>query len=387
MQQFNLSLNKEYIVDWIDSFDLIENVNNDSKALRIVDLYSGCGGMTLGSLTAAINNNINFEIELALDLDRDAYEVYKDNFDAYSKSLVNNDIKYLFDRRRKSSILDKKYNNVDILMAGPPCQGHSDLNNSTRRNDIRNSLYSYTTKAIEKFDPNFVIIENVSTVIHSIENVVENTKSFLKKKGYFSKEIKINFLCLGIPQTRARHILIASKSQDFLNKINTVNNHEDVPLYDFISEYESGEDQDRLEYKPTNISRTNLERIEYLFDNEKYDLPNELRPSCHKDKNHSYNSCYGRLKYNKPSQTITSGFGSMGQGRYVHPTRHRTLLPIEAARIQGFPKSFSFKKATNLTSLRKMIANAVPPQLTFMLVDFYIQANRSDKKKKRAVIE
>ena len=385
MQQYKLALDKDFVVDWIDNFNITKQTSKNNGTLRIVDLYSGCGGMTLGSLAAAKDNNLNFEIEVAIDFENEAIEVYKQNFEIYANSIINDDIKTLFDKRRKTSIVEKKNNKVDILMAGPPCQGHSDLNNSTRRNDIRNSLYTYTTKAIEKYKPNLVIIENVSTVIHSSENVVNNTIKFLEKKGYYTKQLKINFLALGLPQSRERHILIASYDQNILDTIKLHEQENEIGLYDFISDYERSEDKNNLVFRPTNISKENLERIKYLFENEIYDLPNELRPSCHRDKKHSYNSCYGRLRYDKPSQTITSGSGSMGQGRYVHPTRMRTLLAIEAARIQGFPKSFSFEKGETLTGLRKMIANAVPPQLTYKIAELYIKRTLQRKKGKRAV--
>jgi DNA (cytosine-5)-methyltransferase 1 len=78
---------------------------------------------------------------------------------------------------------------------------------------------------------------------------------------------------------------------------------------------------------------------------------------------------YGRIYWEKPAQTLTSGFGSMGQGRYIHPTRRRLLTPHEAARIQGFPDFFNFSAAATITSLREMIANAVPPQFTAVVVN------------------
>ncbi len=385
MQQYKLALDKEFVLDWMENFDITKQASLNSSKLRIVDLYSGCGGMTLGALAATQKNNMNFEIEVAIDFEKEAIEVYKQNFGIYANTIINDDIKTLFDKRRKKSIVDNKSNKIDILMAGPPCQGHSDLNNSTRRNDSRNSLYTYTTKAIKKYKPNLVIIENVSTVIHSTENVVNNTIKFLEKNGYYTKQVKVNFTNLGLPQSRERHILIASYEQNTLDAIKLLDQENEIALYDFISDYERAEDKKQLILKPTNISKENLRRINYLFENEIYDLPNKLRPSCHRDKKHSYNSCYGRLQYDKPSQTITSGFGSMGQGRFVHPTRKRTLLAIEAARIQGFPKSFSFNDGKTLTGLRKMIANAVPPQLTYKITDLYIKTVLQRKKEKRAV--
>ncbi|MDO8943143.1 MAG: DNA cytosine methyltransferase, partial [Desulfobacterales bacterium] len=105
----------------------------------------------------------------------------------------------------------------------------------------------------------------------------------------------------------------------------------------------------------------------YLLAKGEYDLPNHMRPKCHQGE-HSYKSMYGRLAWNQPAQTITSGFGSIGQGRYMHPDLLRALTPHEAARIQGFPDYFDFGKATTRSALATMIGNAVPPQLSRQLL-------------------
>ncbi len=83
----------------------------------------------------------------------------------------------------------------------------------------------------------------------------------------------------------------------------------------------------------------NRERMQWLLDHDEYDLPNHLRPKCH-HADHSYVSMYGRLRWNTPAQTITTGYGSTGQGRYVHPARPRTITPHEAARLQTLPDFF-----------------------------------------------
>ncbi|MEM9549344.1 MAG: DNA cytosine methyltransferase [Bacteroidota bacterium] len=384
MLQYELKLDSTFVKDWIENFQVKSNIFSKNKELNIVDIYSGCGGMTLGALAASVHNKTNFNIELAIDFNKESHNVYLQNFQEYSTRIINDDIKNLFDKRRKNYQPTINHSRVDILFAGPPCQGHSDLNNSTRRNDDRNQLYHYSIKAIETYSPEIVIIENVAGVIHSKEKVVQKTKCFLKKNDYYLKEMTINFQSLGIPQKRERHILIASKNESFINSIIESKRLTRVQLYDFIVEYEDQESTENLLLKPTKVSKDNRNRIDYLFKEELYDLPNHMRPSCHRDKEHSYKSCYGRLRYNEASQTITSGFGSMGQGRYVHPTKKRTILAIEAARIQGFPKSFSFENVQTMTSLRKMIANAVPPQLTYFIADKYLKL-KEKQKEQRAV--
>ena len=168
---------------------------------------------------------------------------------------------------------------------------------------------------------------------------------------------------------RKRHFLVAVSQGDFdISELDDV----DAPA-PTAGQYLAGledepEKRDDIFYQPSIVTEENRRRITYLFEHETFDLPNSLRPPCHKDKPHQYPSMYGRVDWDSPAQTITSGFGSMGQGRYVHPTRERLLTPHEAARLQGFPDFFDFSSVKYVTSLREMIANAVPPQVTAVLV-------------------
>ena len=117
---------------------------------------------------------------------------------------------------------------------------------------------------------------------------------------------------------------------------------------------------------PSALSHENKERINFLFENELYDLPDSERPPCHKNKEHSYFNVYSRMYPDQPSHTITTGFQSPGRGRFVHPTLRRGLTPREGARLQGFPDYF--KWATPLCriskqSITRLIGDAVPPNL------------------------
>ncbi len=114
---------------------------------------------------------------------------------------------------------------------------------------------------------------------------------------------------------------------------------------------------------PSGVSEDNVARMAVLFDENRFTtLPNEHRPECHRDGDHSYVSVYGRLRWGRPAQTITTGFGSMGQGRFVHPQRRSTLTPHEAARLQTFPDWFDFG-GVRRGVLATTIGNAVPPLL------------------------
>ena len=116
--------------------------------------------------------------------------------------------------------------------------------------------------------------------------------------------------------------------------------------------------------------------MNYLLTSGEYDLPNARRPKCHQD-DHSYKSMYGRLNWDLPAQTITSGYGSIGQGRYMHPSQARALTPHEAARLQGFPDYFDFTSVASRTALATMIGNAVPPQMSASVFGHSVEYTRS----------
>jgi hypothetical protein len=82
--------------------------------------------------------------------------------------------------------------------------------------------------------------------------------------------------------------------------------------------------------------RTLARRVDFLFDHDLFDLPDTERPDCHKNGT-TYTAVYGRMHWDRPSQTITTGIGTPGQGRYIHSLRRRVITPHEAARLQGFP--------------------------------------------------
>lgn len=345
-------------------------------ALKIADLFCGCGGLTLGAREAARSTQRELKIQFAVDHFGSALAVYRANFGVDEKTAVAADITDLLPGEPESPIsaqeqkLVDDLGSIDIVLAGPPCQGHSDLNNLSRRDDERNKLYLKVVRFVEIVLPKVVVIENVPTVVHDRNDVVGSTKTIFSKLGYHVKETIVSFLDLGVPQHRKRHILLAKQDSDTdFPESFSAEVANGISIRDYIADL--ADDCDRYDdvfRTASRMSPKNKKRTQHLFEHDLFDLPNELRPKCHRDGNHSYKSMYGRLHIDKPAQTITTGFGSMGQGRYVHPTRPRVITPHEAARIQGFPDFFSFDSVKYRGHLQEMIGNAVPPQLTAQLV-------------------
>ncbi len=305
-------------------------------------------------------------------------EVYRDNFGPISESTHCGDVSDFVDFERASKPLLARERSrlaslgrVDLLIAGPPCQGHSSLNNASRRSDPRNLCYWAPVRFAMAVRPKVVLVENVPGVTLSQERVISGARVALEKLGYRVTDCTVELVRLGVPQTRKRHVLLATLAQDFNVKDLMEASFRDslVTVLDAIGDIaDEAEESGGPLIRTTRLSAENKRRIDYLFDKDLYDLPNALRPACHRDKAHSYVSMYGRMKPHLPAQTITSGFGSMGQGRFVHPTRRRMITAHEAARIQGFSDDFSFKKARDVTALREMIGNAAPPALASVIV-------------------
>ena len=338
--------------------------------IRIVDLFCGCGGLTLGAWEAARTANHMLDIRFAVDSSPYAVAVFRNNFKLddsvvpcanITKVLPGGIGKPLRDNERK---LRKQAGKIDVLVAGPPCQGHSDLNNHTRRTDPRNRLYLRVVRGIEVFRPKVVMIENVGAVIHDTGGVIDASIGVLKRLGYAVATRLVRTEELGLPQRRRRHILLALRHkradvESLFPKPSTAR----VALSKLLSGLEDEPEQfTTLFCTPSRMTETNRKRVKFLFKHDLYDLPNRNRPPCHSN-GHSYKSMYGRLRWDEPAQTITTGFGSMGQGRFVHPTRQRMITPHEAARIQGFPDFYDFSMVQGRVAIQDLIGNAVPPML------------------------
>lgn len=357
-------------------------VVRSARKIRVADLFCGCGGLTAGAQRAIAAFGGSMEVAFAIDSDATASAVYTENFESISSSIISAGVEEMFhvargggSLLRSERNLLRKYGRIDLIVAGPPCQGHSSLNNFSRGADPRNELYWAPIRAAMIFSPDVLLIENVPGVTTSQERVIERAIECLEKMKYSVSEATVRLSDLGVPQQRRRHVLVATRSSfsvsDFLD---ARHQSETVKVIDAIGDLEdtAGPTHPPLS-RTTKLSNENKSRIDYLFDNDAYDLPDALRPPCHRDKAHSYQSMYGRMYPDRPAQTITGGFGSMGQGRFVHPTRRRMITAHEAARIQGFEDDFRFGAAPDITSLRRMIGNAAPPALAEVLLSELIE--------------
>jgi DNA (cytosine-5)-methyltransferase 1 len=353
------------------------------RTVRTVDLFSGPGGLANGVSQFFAEAGFRIASELAVDQDAEATRVYAANHgtlrtsSASVASLVDFAVRRttrtaefqyppeLTDERLQSNLMG-----VDAVFAGPPCQGHSNLNNHTRRDDPRNSLYLTVPAFAVAVGAPVVIIENVPAVLHDSSNVVETALRLFQSEGYQVATGVMSAAKLGWPQTRKRHFLVARRGaaplplEEVVSALGeraprsvwwAIHDLEDAPAVDVIGE-------------ATIVSEENQARIDWLFENDAHDLALSERPKSHRAGT-TYTAVYGRMHRDEPAPTITTGFMSPGRGRYVHPTRPRVLTAREAARLQGFPDTYRFvvdpASPPGRTALAKWIGDAVPMPLGF----------------------
>lgn len=338
-------------------------------SVRVVDLFAGCGGLSIGLAEAARALNRPFEPVLAVDLDAIATRTYAANFP--TAAALCHDVAALLPGRIGSRLtpaerlLAKQYPDVDILVGGPPCQGHSDFNNRTRHSDDKNELYQTMVRAAEVLAPQNILIENVPGALNDRRTVVQRTAEALDHLGYTVAMGVVDLSHLGVPQTRRRLVMLASLTHD-VTPAEVVDRHRrDTRTVGWAIEDLEARPADTLVDAPARSAPATRQRIDYLFEHGRFDLPDSQRPACHADGGHSYKSIYGRLAWDRPAQTVTTGFYSMCMGRNVHPSQRRTLTAHEAARLQYIPDWFSFDGVTHRTALARMIGNAVPSRLSY----------------------
>jgi len=298
--------------------------------MRIISLFSGCGGLDLGFKKAG------FEIIWANDFDKEAIQSYRANI---GEHIVYKNI-YDVDT---STIPD-----ADILIGGFPCLGFTVAKGRDRKLDCNyNQLFKEYARVLKAKQPKYFIVENVTGIksgkefndfFHSV--ILETFKKCGLNGDY---EIKYKILVasdFGVPQNRKRIIIFGTRN-DMQQKPNFPN----VKILDKLTLHDAIFDLP-LEYDINVLNHTG---------------------TSHKVKINGYIG-NRQLNWNKPSPTIT-GRGSRSGGAVIHPhpNGHRRLSVRECARIQSFPDNFIFYGSNG--ACFSQIGNAVPPIMSFFIAN------------------
>jgi DNA (cytosine-5)-methyltransferase 1 len=357
-----------------------------TRRVNVVDAFCGVGGFALGLRLAADVLGTELRFNAIIDTDANALEVHRANLG--SQVRLHHSVRSLVDYQLRGTEDDVRFAYApeivlpalrrlpptDILIAGPPCQGHSNLNNHSRRRDPRNDHFVTAVAFGKALGARAVLIENVPTVQNAHGDVVRVAETLLRSAGYDVTAAVLRADRLGAAQARARFFMLAvapdamagEVAVDWLRRFAAAREASPQPVAWAIADLVD-QKPDSIFDSPPEPSETNRRRIAWLLENDAHDLPWNERPDCHR-KGTTYTAVYGRMYRDRPAPTITTGFGAPGQGRFIHPDRPRLITPHEAARIQGFPDWFDFAPnglPYTRKNLAKWIGDAVPPMLGF----------------------
>lgn len=357
--------------------------------MKVIDLFAGCGGLSLGFIQAG------YEVEQAVEFDSAIANTYKLNHPGVKMivdDIKNIDISGTF-----------KNTNADVIIGGPPCQGFSMAGARIRQgfiDDPRNYLFKHYYNVVKEVRPKAFVMENVkgmktmqggqifNEILRLFSNLDKNDDS---SYNLYYKIIKASDF--GIPQKRERLIIVGTLIKDApfdslwdytINEIELENPNffDSTTVRDAIGnlpattvdgiignpspqtpyqKYLSCKASTITNHTQSNHSKKAIERMKQIDNGQNYTELDEEINSVH-------SGSYGRLIWDEPATTITTRFDTPAGGRFIHPKENRTLSPREAARIQSFPDNFVFTGTRR--EISRQIGNAVPPKVSYFLAKF-----------------
>jgi len=283
--------------------------------MRVVDLFCGCGGLSLGFQRAG------FEVVAAYDKWKAALNVYRDNFDHPAFELDMNKV------QESSEVINQQH--PDMIIGGPPCQ---DFSSAGKRNEEggRGDLTVQYAHIISNVRPKWFVMENVARIVKT-QKLIE-AKNIFKQAGYALSQKVLDASYCGVPQKRKRFFLIGKL-------------HEmDGFMEPFINSGLSAKPMTMRNYFGDTLG------IEYYY----------RHPRSYMRR--------GIFSIDEPSPTVRGVNRPMPVGYQLHandPVRSkegiRPLTTLERSYIQTFPKEFRFSGSK--TDMEQMIGNAVPVNL------------------------
>lgn len=310
------------------------------KDIKMVDLFAGAGGLTLGF----VQND--FKILDTIEFWKPAVETYNFNF---STNIVPRDIT---DDDVRNELELKCKNKTNLVIGGFPCQGYS-MAGKRDPDDQRNQLYKYTIDVIKRLQPEVFVLENVKGILSFKEKdgklVINKIINILKEQNYYARYILVDSSKFGVPQKRERVIFIGSKDK---NKV-------DLAIIEIAKHNEKIKTvRDAISHLENQKMDSNIPN--HIFSNHTTEMKERLSKLKEGESLYgNYSDAFKRIYYDKPSPTVKENHG----GVHVHPVLNRVLTPKELALLQSFPDDFVFQGTK--ANILKQIGNAVPVKLSY----------------------
>lgn len=323
---------------------------------------------------------------MGLDIDPDSSATFRHNFP--EAQFIQGDIRSV-DLTAVDLLMNECAGNPVLFCGCAPCQPFS-IQNRARKTKIdqRTDLLMWFGKLVKRFQPDYVLVENVpgiQSMLVDARGPLQKFTLILKKLGYDWDARVVQSQDYGVPQRRARLVLIASRQGKIRLPVTTHGPNAElsyVTAWEAIQHFPpiaAGEQHETIpNHVSASLSELNMRRIKATPEGgDRRDWNDALMLDCHKktdaaDKRFKgHMDVYGRVRKHQPASGLTTRCISLSNGRFGHPDQHRALSVREAARLQTFPDTFVFLGGINSTA--RQVGNAVPVLLAQKLGEQIIQ--------------
>jgi len=355
-----------------------------NEELTAIDLFAGCGGLSLGIKRAG------FRIVAAVEINPEASRTYRQNH--RRTRLLERDIRQLADNELLDAAEGRK---PDLIVGCAPCQGFCSLTRKWKREDPRNDLLLEMGRLIERMQPDAVMMENVPGLLTYGKETFRRFVRRLDDSGYLCGWRVVQMADFGLPQSRRRLVFLAGRGFmiPFPEPTHGALSPAGAPR---VTVREALARQGRPVALAKAIKKGgpqlfNWHVVRDLHPRTKarlraakpgktwLSLDKRLRPKCHRGGYEGFTNVYGRMTWDEIAPTITTGCTTPAKGRFGHPDRRRTTISVrEAAILQGFPVTYRFA-TDHMESVCEMIGNAVPPHYARVLGAQIMEALRDHR--------
>lgn len=306
-------------MEYIEKLNILLKPKVDENSYKVIDLFAGCGGLSLG-----------FE---ASGFSTIGYEMLEDACASYNKNLIGTCFNVKLD-------INFQYEDCDVLIGGPPCQPFSVNGKQQGLKDSRDGFPIFI-QAVEQTKPKLFLFENVRGLMYRNKWYLDEVIAELEDKGYCIDIKLVNAKEYGVPQNRERIFVVGHKGWFKFPEKESI-----CPT--------AGDALGELARQCSDSSKFLTPSMDA------YILKYEQASSCVNPRD---------LYLDRPARTLTCRnlAGATGDMQRVRlpDGRRRRLTALEAARLQSFPDHFKFHG--NETSVFNQIGNAVSPLLAYKM--------------------
>ena len=311
-----------------------------------IDLFAGGGGLSVGLKRAG------FSISTAVEIEKHAFATYTANHPEVTT--YRQDVRTINGRDLKALVPNGA---IDLLAGCPPCQGFTSLTSKYKSYDLRNDLVREMARLVEETRPKAVMMENVPGLASRGSSLLNEFQDRIEQLGYAVNLEILQVADFGVPQNRRRLVLLAGLGYriPMPPRTHSKDGKKGLAPWRTVRATIGGltepitltEAKKRSSFERSNwhlirsMSETNRLRLRHAKPGAtRAEIPEDLRPECHKGGYSGFTNVYGRMAWDEVAPTITGGCTTLSKGRFGHPEEDRTISVREAALLQTLPADY-----------------------------------------------